>query len=427
MGIPDQKHPRRIEFNNEVKLSWPIGILKILMALTIGSQFFYRNRNGMFKVSSSKPFLKKSYLKTRKNLLWPLLFIKKTQDISKEEIRSILFLRYDRIGDMVLSTAALKALKRAYPQAKITVLASERNHEILTHNPHVDEILIYQGILWFIKTMRSRRYDLVIDPFLTYELKQAFMTYLAGGEYRIGFEGWGREIFFNLRGPAVSTPKRMVDHLLDLVEQLGGNRHGCVPEVFLTDEEQQWASEVLSKKGIDEHELIVAIHPGAYYPSQRWPTTRFGELARRIHEQYKARVILLASRDEKDLLKKLKEVAGKKVQDFSGLGLRGLMALLAQCDLLICNNSGPLHIASALKIRTVSMVGPTVTPLWLPYGKHDVVISKRLSCSPCNKAVCKDHECMESITVDEVFEAVKSQITRMHSKRKGRVAAQERV
>ena len=376
-------------------------------------------------INAHKSLLRATYLKTRSALLWPMLFLRKTKKLPNWGIRSILFLRHDRIGDMVLSTAALKALKRAYPQSKITVLASERNHEILTHNPHVDEILLYHGILWFIRTIRPRGYDLVIDPFLTHELRQAFMAYLAGGEYRIGFERAGREIFFNLRSPVVSTPKRMVEHLLDLVEQLGGNRDDCVPEVFLTDEEKEWASEVLSHKGIGENALTVAVHPGAYYPSQRWSTERFGKLVKRILEQYEAKVILLGSRDEKDLVKKVKEVAGKGAQDFSGLRLRKLIALLSACDLLLCNNSGPLHIASALKVRTVSMTGPTVTPLWLPYGKHDVVINKGLSCSPCNRAMCREHECMESITVDETFEAVQSQIIDIGSKRKETFAVKE--
>ena len=127
---------------------------------------------------------------------------------------------------MVLSTAALKALRRVYPRARITVIASERNYEILDLNPHVDEILIYKGLKWFIKEIRSRSYDLVIDPFVTYELKQAFMTWLAGGKYRIGFEEAGREIFFNIRGPVASPPKRMVDHLLDLTKRLGGRKRG---------------------------------------------------------------------------------------------------------------------------------------------------------------------------------------------------------
>lgn len=377
-------------------------------------------------VNRHKSLLRATYLKARSALLWPILFLRETKQLPIEEPRRILFLRHDRIGDMVLSTAALKALKRAYPQAKITVFASERNYEILTHNPHVDEILIYHGILWFIRAiLRPRGYDLVIDPFFTYELRQAFMAYLAGGKYRIGFERAGREIFFNLRSPAIATPKRMVDHVLDLVEVVGGEIAGCVPEVFLSDNELKWASEAIAVKGIRPEELKIAIHPGAYYPSQRWATERFGELARRIREQYKAKVILLGSREEKDLVKKVEEVAGKGVQDFSGLRLRKLIALLSTCDLLLCNNSGPLHIASALKVRTVSMIGPTVTPLWLPYGRHDVVINKGLSCSPCNRAVCRDHECMESITVDEVFEAVQSQIIEIGSKRKKTFAVKE--
>jgi heptosyltransferase-2 len=374
-----------------------------------------------------KMLLKELYLGIRKTLLCPFVLLRKTKTSSPNAIRNILFLRHDRIGDMVFSTAALKALKRAYPQVKITVLASQRNHEILTNNPHVDEILIYHGILWFAKTIRPQCYDLVIDPFLTYELKQAFMTYLTGGQYRIGFEKAGREIFFNVRSPTILPPKRMVDHLLDLVEAVGGKVAGCVPEVFLSDNELQWASTTLASKGIKPDELTIAVHPGAFYPSQRWPAERFGMLTRRILERHEAKVLLLGSRDEKDLVKKVKHIAGKGARDFSGLTLREFMVLVSRCNLFIGNNSGPLHIASALKVPTVSMIGPTVTPLWLPYGKNDVVIHKRLPCSPCNRAVCKDHTCMETIMVDEVFEAVQSQIARMRSKRKGSVAAQKRV
>jgi heptosyltransferase-2 len=365
-----------------------------------------------------KMLLKELYLWARKTLLCPFALFRKNKTPSKSEVRKILFLRYDRIGDMVLSTAPLKALRRVYPHARITVLASERNYEILDHNPHVDEILIYKGVPWFIREIRPHGYDLVIDPFLTYELRQAFMTCLAGGKYRIGFEEAGREIFFNIRGPVASPPKQMVDHLLDLTERLGGTKKGYEPEVFLSDTEIQWATETLAEKGISANELTIAIHPGAYYPSQRWPAERFGKLARRVLAQCGANVILLGSRDEQTLLDEVEEIAGEGVHAFSRLRLRELMALISKCDLFICNNSGPLHIASALKVSTISMLGPTVTPLWLPSGENNVVINKALSCSPCNRAHCKEHECMESITVDEVFEAVETQIAHITPKRK---------
>lgn len=371
-------------------------------------------------LSNLKLFLKEIYVKTRKALLRPLLLLRETRLPSKRAIKSILFLRHDRIGDMVLSTAALKALREGYPQAKVTVLASELNCEILKHNPNVDDIIIYKGLKWFIKKIRPRRYDLVIDPFLTYEMKQAVMTYVAGRKYRIGFEEAGREIFFNVRGPTASSPKQMVDHLLDLAELAGGKREGCKPEVFLSDTEIQWANEALAEKGISANELIIGIHPGAHYPSQRWSAERFGEVAKQIVEQSLAKVILVGSSDEEGLLEVVKKSVGEEIQIFSCDSIRKFVALLSRCNLLVCNNSGPMHIAAALNVPTVSMIGPTVTTLWLPYGENNVVINKALPCSPCNRAICKVHECMESITVDEVFKAVETQIAHMTTKRKKR-------
>ncbi|MDP2755465.1 MAG: glycosyltransferase family 9 protein [Nitrospirota bacterium] len=359
-----------------------------------------------------KDSLKEVYLKVRKILLFPFLLLRRTKTPKVGEIKKILFLRHDRIGDMVLSTAVYKALKRKYPLARLTVLASERNHEIIQNNPNVDEILIYKGFGWFIKEIRTRNFDLAIDPFLTYEFKQAFMTYLSGAKYRIGFEEAGREIFFNVRGPITLPEKNMVEHLLDLSEKIGAKREGCEPEIFLTEEEKKWASSFLSERGLTAA-IKVAIHPGAFYPSQRWPAVRFGKIAKRIIKECRVKVFLFGDKGEELLLKTVQDITGDRTEIFRGLRLRQFMALLNHCNLLICNNSGPLHIASALRIPTVSIMGPTVTPSWLPWGKNHIVIRKELPCSPCNKAECEDHSCMGLITVEEVMDAVKSQVGRI--------------
>ena len=355
--------------------------------------------------------MKEVYLKIRKILLTPFLILRRTKT-PEEGIKRVLFLRYDRVGDMVFSTAVFKALKRRYPTAMLTVLASERNYEIIQNNPNVDEILIYKGFGWFIKEIRARNFDLAIDPFFTYELKQAFMAYLSGAKYRIGFEEAGREIFFNVRGQTILPEKNMVEHLLDLSEKIGAKREGCEPEIFLTEEENKWASGLLSEKGLDTA-IKIAIHLGAFYPSQRWPALRFGKIAKRIVEEYEIKVLLFGDKGEKLLLETVRDIAGDKTEIFCGLRLRQFIVLLNYCNLLICNNSGPLHIASALKIPTVSIMGPTVTPLWLPWGKNHIVIRKELPCSPCNKAECEDHSCMGLITVEEVMDAVKSQVDKI--------------
>lgn len=362
-----------------------------------------------------KDSFKAVYLRIRKLLLLPLLFLRDIKAIKENEIKKILFLRHDRVGDMVLSTPVFKSLRKRFPYARLTVLASERNHEVIKNNPSVDEILIYNGMWWFLKEIRKRNFDLAMDLFPTYELKQAFLTYLSGAEYRIGFEKAGRKAFFNLKGPKVSKDKKMVELLLDLAEALGGEKEGCEPEIFLTEEEINRASESLINRGIGINELKIAIHPGAYYPSQRWRAERFGEVGRRIIEEYRSRVLLFGSQEEEGILKRVKEVAGNNgIYIFSGLKMREFMALLSMCNLMVCNNSGPLHIASALKVPTVSIMGPSVSPLWLPYGENHIVINKGLPCSPCNRAVCNDHECMELITVDEVMEAVQKKLLQLN-------------
>jgi len=238
------------------------------------------------------------------------------------------------------------------------------------------------------------------------------MAYLSGAKYRIGFEEAGREIFFNVGGQITLSEKNMVEHLLDLSQKIGAKREGCEPEIFLTEEEKKWASSFLSEKGLAAA-IKIALHPGAFYPSQRWPAERFGEIAKRIIEEYEVKVFLFGDKGEELLLKTVQDITGDRTEIFCGLRLRQFMALLNYCNLLICNNSGPLHIASTLKIPTVSIMGPAVTPLWLPWGKNHIVIRKELPCSPCNKAECEDHSCMNLITVEEVMDAVKSQIDRI--------------
>jgi heptosyltransferase-2 len=357
--------------------------------------------------------LKKSYLIMRRIVLFlpGLLNIKRT--LRREDIRSILLLRHDRVGDMVLSTPVFRALKTRYPDANITVLASETNQEILLNNPNVDEILIYKGIRNFTPEVRKKKFDMAIDLFLTHDMKQAFMTCLSGAVYRLGFRDSGRELFFNMRCPAARPQKRMVDHLSDLAIASGSETTDNEPEIFLSEQEKEWAQSELSQRGL-KRALIVAVHPGAFYPSQRWPAERFGESAQQIIESYGAAVLIFGGKNERHLLEKIRVAAGDRSHIFCGLSLRQFIALLDRCSLLVCNNSGPLHIASALQIPTVSMTGPTVVPLWLPKGKSHIAVNRELPCSPCNRAECSDHSCMEQITVNEVMAEVTRQYEAIH-------------
>jgi lipopolysaccharide heptosyltransferase II len=352
-----------------------------------------------------RTLLKRLYLFVRGLLLFLPGLFSRHRTLHREDIKRILLLRHDRVGDMVLSTPLFRALKTHYPGVSIVVVASESNHEVLKNNPWIDEILIYRGILHFMRAVREKKFDMAIDLFLTHDMKQAFMTYLSGAPYRLGFKDSGREIFFTLKGPDTRIQKRMGGHLSDLAQAAGAEPADCGPEIFLSGEERDWARSEIARCGLEDV-LIVAVHPGAFYPSQRWPAENFGESARMIIEYYGAEIFIFGSAHERHLLEKIRAAAGTRSHIFCGLSLRQFMALLNCCRLLVCNNSGPLHIASALKIPTVSMTGPTVVPLWLPDGENHIAVNKELSCSPCSRADCEDHGCMSRITVNEVMAQV---------------------
>jgi len=159
---------------------------------------------------------------------------------------------------------------------------------------------------------------------------------------------------------------------------------------------------------------VVALHPGGYYDTQKWDAARFGLLAKMIAEKYKAAVMIIGGSGDMESVKKVLEAAG--LADTAALfpGMEELTKTLSGCDLLICNNSGPLHLAAALGVPTISMMGPTDPVLWWPKGDNQVVIRKGVKCSPCSLGRCEEHLCMDLITVDEVFDEARKLLEKVY-------------
>ena len=348
--------------------------------------------------------VKRIYLSVRAIFLRPLCLIKPMRSPEPGSIKEILFLRHDRIGDMALSLPAIRLLKNSFPHARLTVVASMSNKDVLSNNPYVDEVLVYNGIFDYIRHVRHRGYDLAIDPFHNnHELKPAFMTMLSGARYRIGFALAGREVFFSMKAPLYDEKKSFMQLMMLILSELGiANDKSDEPLIFITHDEKTEAEKSISTLS---GRRLVAIHPGAFYSSQRWPIDRFAEIAKDL-SCHGFGVIFFAPAKEFPDFDKTVFKDSSHVLVISDIQMRRFIALLSLCEILICNNSGPLHIAGALKIKTVSMMGPTVPAVWWPHGKGHVVIRRGYPCSPCNKAVCETHECMADIMVKEVLEEI---------------------
>ncbi len=362
--------------------------------------------------------LKNIYLNFRNYLLRALAifnFHRKFLDFaSKQGTIKILFIRIDRIGDLVLSTPALKAIKTAFPQSKLTVLASHSNYPILLNNPYVDKVIVFDKHrkclekLKIIRQLRTGGYDLAIDPYANYGLKTAIIIFLSGARIRIGYASYGREVFFNVQAPTIQDNKHFVDLTLDVMRPLGIVTKDKTPEIFLTDGEKKRAENWLKKNGVED-KPIIGIHPSAYYESQRWLPERFVELIKQLCKKKSYELILFGGPEDKELIDRIVSMVNDGILTYIPDDLRKFAAVLSCCSIFICNNSGPLHMAVAVNTPTISFMGPTYKNRWMPIGdSHKVLRIDNLPCIGCNLGYCKikTHECMRLITAEMAIDVI---------------------
>lgn len=371
----------------------------------------------------TKVFLRKKYFALR-NIAITLIGLHKAgaPATSACAIDSIVALRIDRIGDLVLSLPALKALKALFPASHLTLILRKHYVPLLKGTPFIDELIPYNNFLSTVVLLRKRKFSLAIDLLMDYSLKTALLVFLSDALVRVGFDIEGRGKLFNF--PLTQDPKRkhMSEHMLGLVESLSFlslSAHKMSkytdPELFVSAENKIFAEEFFRARGAAKGDTIIGIHPGGYYKSQRWSIRNFADLANYISKKYHAKIMLVASRQEQALMHELLFLLSEKPILVFGFRLDQCAALIASASLFIANNSGPLHIAAALGIPTVSTMGPTDPDLFWPLGKNHIVIKRDVNCSPCNLGVCQRHCCMKLITVEEMKRAVDMQMNGIHS------------
>lgn len=369
-----------------------------------------------------RPWVRKVYLAIRKAILFPLaiaISLIPKRRFSKEGIKKILIIRIDRIGDVVLSTPTFRALREYFPRTYIALLVKPETEAIVSQNPWANEVIIYEEEnlakrFKFIQGLRKRRFDLTIDLIWDYPLKSALLAYLSGAKYRVGYDIAGRGIFFNIRVTSDKKEKHTIERTLDVVRTIGVDTANREPEIVVPPQGKKYIDEFLSQHNILQGNLVIGIHPGGHYPTQRWSREGFAQVGDEVAKRYGAQVIIVASPREARLVQEIMDLMETKpIVMTRETSLEQLIALIDRCDLFICNNSGPLHIAIALKIPTVSTMGPTIPERWWPEGEnHIMVIRKDLPCSPCNLSYCPlgTHDCMRLITAQDILEAVDSQL-----------------
>lgn len=319
-------------------------------------------------------------------------------------VGKILIIRLDRIGDFVASLPVMDNLKLFYKDAQLHVLVMPYIKGLAGRVGSIDSVLEYRGFLRAVSDIRRNRYDLVIDLLLDYKLKTAILAALSCAPVRFGF-GWGyRELLFNrVAGASDLRERSMVAAHLEALNVLGVPVKVNVPRIESAGPERNGR-------------LAFGIHPGGHYPSQCWDKEKFADLAGRLLNRYDCSICVFAGPNEKDIVSYIVTAAANDNIRAVFPDTGELVGLIAGFDVLICNNSGPLHIAAAESVATVSTMGPTDPVLWWPQGGNNIVIRKNLDCSPCGRPFCQSHECMDSIDVEEVENAVIRQVNALKRK-----------
>jgi ADP-heptose:LPS heptosyltransferase len=301
-----------------------------------------------------------------------------------QSIRSILVMEPWHIGDVVLATPALRALRDRYPDARISLLGKQHAEELLRHSGLVDEVIVFD-IPWTAKeskyspsrydrhaihdligTLRSRQFDLTVDARM--DLRSNYLTWLTRAPRRVGYDFGGGSFLLTDAVPADPDTLHRVDDWLALMKPLGAFAR-FEPMLRVTPEETQAARDKLARHGIAKADRIVAIHGGASDERRRWPSDKFERVAGRLVEKYGVKVVWLFDPESPD---REVPIASAVVRT----SLREMMAIFSVCDVVICNDSGPMHIADALDRRVVA-VFLTGNPVWhRPYRPNQEVVGE---------------------------------------------------
>jgi heptosyltransferase-2 len=344
----------------------------------------------------------------------------------KEGINRILVLALNKgIGDAILYEPALRSLRKSYPFSQIAIVVNPYVSEVVKRYEYLDEIIVYdetgkhRGLLEkfkFVRILRRKRFDVAID--FLHNNTLPILCYFSGAKHLVGFDIGKRGMVFNHRVQVDLENKHAVELSLELVKAVGAKIEYVRLELASYANEQNFASEFLRRRGIRETDLLIGFHPGARDDidemDKRWPVRKYAELADILAEQYGAKVIVFGGSREIQLGQEIsRNTYSRPIMAIGETTIGESIALIERCDMLICNNSGLMHIAVALGVPTISFAGGVRLERWRPYGDaslHKVVLKP--GCEICRGVLCetKGQKCLEQISVSDVLKITEMQL-----------------
>jgi lipopolysaccharide heptosyltransferase II len=339
--------------------------------------------------------------------------------MTKNQSPRILIVRTDRIGEVLLSTALVDAVKKHIPDAHVSFATSPVAHDLMLCKPGLDHIETFDtgdnvsllDTIKFAGRLRKHKYDVAIV--LNSHKYSHLAVFLAGIKIRIGFNrkwpGFLTHRFIDNRG---QEKMHEIEYSLELLQPLDIRETFIHPSLTVPEAAKQSVKELFAKHNIDASKKNVIIHPGSNFEYKRWPMEYYTQLIDRMYYRDDVNFLLIGTKEEKELCDKIAVKFGGRVYSLAGEStLLELAALIDSAQLVIANDSGPMHIAFCLDKPLVAIFGRGTKGAgpkrWGPRGERSFIFHKHLGCTHCYNELCPyNFKCLKAVMPDEIFSAV---------------------
>jgi len=347
---------------------------------------------------------------------------------------SVLVVLIAGIGDLILSSKSIRAIRKGFPNADIHLLTSTEASSIAENYPYIDRVWSFPirelrnknthilDILMLIRKLRKTPFSLAVNLYRIYSwtgtIRMGLLFLSLNAQVKIGHNHKGFGFFINrMLSSETFRNRHFTDSMMDIAQLAGGISDDKGIEVFWDKRSEKKWGHLFSGETKNLNKITIGINPGGDRPNRRWNPDHYVHVADRLSEHFNEKIILLGGPGEEKIAHYIQDKMKNRPINLGGqLTLNDLVYIISQLDLLVTNDSGPMHIAAAVKTPLVAIFGPEDPIYTRPYTTKDLytIVHKDVDCRPCSKRNCKRPVCLDLITPEDVVEKCSEMLTINH-------------
>jgi ADP-heptose:LPS heptosyltransferase len=337
-----------------------------------------------------------------------LVQLLKSKAVHSTKEKRFLILSTTGLGDTLWATPAIRALRKCFAASYISILTSPIGKELLQHHPHIDELFlvkdpVFPQLLSLYRTLKKRKITHVLN-FHTSQRSILPLASILGATEIIGTCGINKGLDFLFTHSLDNQKMHEIQRRLDIITKVGAYTLDSSMEIFLSQEDENMANKFLTSLNIPSCLPLIGFHPGAKDKFKQWPASHFIELGNLLVRNLGCHIIVTGAPQEKALVESIvSQIEGASAA--TALSLLATAALIKKMDLMISNDTGPMHLSLAVKTPTIGLFTPTNPELCGPYlVENGSSVAKKTTCTPCLRKKCQEPFCLLQIGVEEVYD-----------------------